>query len=180
MQNKIFGTISIIFALILSIILPIIFEINGVLVFSDSHYVAEGVAPTFLTIDLIIYIISKVLVSIALIIVGVWIISGKSFVAFSILTLPLTLAIQALPLFNRLLAQISWINVEGIKTWAWSINMLVTIIVLFVYILLVFVLKINSDKTKAVEKFAKPKEIKVQQTTSYMDENGDLKGPGSR
>ena len=107
---------------------------------------------------LIIYIISKVLVSIALIIVGVWIISGKSFVAFSILALPLTLAIQALPLFNRLLAQISLINVEGIKTWAWSINMLVTIIVLFVYILLVFVLKINSDKTKAVEKFEKPKQ----------------------
>lgn len=180
MKNKVFGIVALLFAVVLSIILPIIFELNGILVFTNAKYIEEGVEPIVLMGDLILYIISKVLVSIALLVVGGSIISGKNFVAHSILALPLTLGVQLLPLVNRLIAQISWLQVEQLSTWFWSINLLITIIVLFVYVLLVFILKLNSDKTKEVEEFAKPQEIKVQPTTSYLDDNGDLKGPGGR
>ena len=75
MKNKVFGIVALSFAVVLSIILPIIFELNGILVFTNAKYIEEGVEPIVLMGDLILYIISKVLVSIALLVVGGSIIS---------------------------------------------------------------------------------------------------------
>lgn len=160
-QNKVFGIVALIFTLVLAWVVTIIFETTGFLKLPGAA-------------DVAIYWVSKVVSTLILLVVTIWIILGKGNLYFSIFALGVTMVLQVMPLANRLLAQLT-----HLFDWAWAINLIITLIVYFAAIIFIFIFKINGDKYEKTLEFAKPKEIKVQETDSFLDENGDLKGPGS-
>lgn len=160
-QNKVFGIVALIFALVLAWVGTIIFETTGFL-----RIPLAG--------DVAIYWVSKALSTIILLVVAIWIIVGKGNLYFSIIALAVTAVLQIAPLVNRLVGQLGYLF-----DWSWAINLIITLVVYFAAIIFIFIFKINGDKYEKTLEFAKPKEIKVQDTDSFLDENGDLKGPGS-
>ena len=163
-MNKTFAILVMAFALLLSIAFPVIFAINGAMPFATG-------------VDMGIYITDKVIVCGLIIFVGVTIMLGKWNYFISLKVISLTAAIQLLPLFNRLFGLLSYI--DDIKKWIWSFNILISLVILFLYVLFVFVLKMNSNRYQKVYEQVKSEEIPVQKTNSYLDENGDLRGPGA-
>ena len=162
--GKALGIGLIALAILISISLPIIFAVNHALDFATGG-------------DMAIYIIDKVIVSGFLIFIGISVIWGKWTYFISLPVISWTLAVQLLPLFNRLFGLLSYI--ESIRSWIWSINILLSLIILFIYVLFIFFLKMSSNKYKKVYEKVKSEEIQVQKTSSYLDDNGDLKGPGA-
>lgn len=160
MKNKLFGIVALVSALILSWVICIVFN-------------AANVLPVIHQADVATYWISKSVATVALLIIGTLLILGKGNVYTSVTTVIATAALQLLPLANRLIAQITP-KVETI----WVLNVILTVVIILAYIILVFAFKLVGDRYKQTLVTAKPKEIKVVETDSYLDENGDLKGPG--
>ena len=161
--NKTFGIVALASALLISILVPILLNYVGALGFYHNA-------------DLAIYIVDKILVSGFLIFLGVTMIMGKWNYYVSIKGLSLTLMIQLLPLFNRIFGLLS--GIESLRKWIWAINILISVIIVILYVLFMFVLKMTSNRHEEVYERVKSEEIPVVKTTSYLDESGDLKGPG--
>ncbi|MBE6133710.1 MAG: hypothetical protein E7178_03485 [Erysipelotrichaceae bacterium] len=161
-SRNVFLVLLLVFTITLSVIIPILFAVNHVL-----EFVSNG--------DLVTYIISKSIVSIALIVVFISVVLGFYNHYFSVLSLYYTFALQLIPLANRGIAQLS--RIDLLATWFWSINLIFTLVLLFVYVLLVVLYKNASDRHSAVAQQVKSKEIKVVDTDSCLDDDGNIKGP---
>lgn len=159
--NKLSTIIVLSFTLFLTLFFPILFAC-----LHFWEFVGGG--------TLAIYIVSKVFASLALIFVFALIFLRKLNMYFSYLNLWITIVLQLLPVFIRLIGLFD--HIEAMLPYGWIISLFVCVVSMFVYVILFLMYKHQGDRYTQTLNNVRSKEIEVQDSDSYFDEHGNLKG----
>lgn len=93
---------------------------------------------------------------------------------FSYLNLWITIVLQLLPVFIRLIGLFD--HIEAMLPYGWIISLFVCVVSMFVYVILFLMYKHQGDRYTQTLNNVRSKEIEVQDSDSYFDEHGNLKG----
>lgn len=163
--SKVSVTVSVLFILFLVLFFPILFACLNIWPFIGGGTLA-------------IYIVTKVLSTIALIGIFLLIYLRKLNMYFSYLNLWITLILQLLPVIVRLIGLLD--NIPAMLPYGWIISLFVSVVALFVYVIVFIMYKDQGDRYTNTLKSVKSQEIEINDSSSYFDENGNLKGPKSK